>query len=187
MLPLISNALPSTPTVPSQSAPANASLILSASTDAAAAGRQQLPNAVLASGAPVAYFPGTAPQRTQAQGSDRIQRIPAPPPTGDYVEVEQLPQPVVAQRMSVPVTLGIPLTTQLTAQFMAQQAARAALPTTPDELFVAAPREEKPAPAKAREPSLATAKGTAAYGIAAARTAAVEARANAQADEAIGT
>ncbi len=174
MLPLISNALPTTPAVPSQNAPASASLLLSSSIDAAAAGRQQLPNAVLATGAPVAYFPGTAPQRS-GQGVDRTQRIMVPPPTGDYIEIEQLPQPAVAARMSVPVTLGIPLTTQLTAQFMAQQAVRAAA-NAPSEETAAATREEKPASTKTREPSLANAKGASAYGIAAARSAIIQAQ-----------
>ena len=174
MLPLISSALPATPAVPSQNAPASASLVLgSGTTDASAASRQQLPNAVIATGAPAAYFPGTAPQRDVQSTNDRTLRIPVPPPTGDYIEVKQPPAPpAAATRMSAPVTLGIPLTTQLNAQFLAQQVTRAPAENTMPEPVV---RDVRPSPTKGREPSLSNASGASAYSIAAARSALVDA------------
>jgi len=178
MLPLIANVLPTTPAVPTQNAPANASLLLAASTDAGAAARQLLPNAVMATGAPVAYFPGTAPQRQvqmQTQSADRTLRVPVPPPTGDFIEVQQpAMQTAAAARFSVPVTLGIPLTTQLTAQFMAQQATANAVQQT-ESYFQ--PRDEKSAatPGRNKEPSFGSARGASAYSIAAARSAIIDA------------
>lgn len=169
MLPLISNALPLGNASSSASAPASAALLLSGSTDAGATGRQQLATAVTATGAPAAYFPGTAPQRELQPAADRTLRVPVPPPTGDYIEVQQPPAPLpAAQRFSVPVTLGIPLTTQLNAQFMGQQ-------TGVRSAESALPREDKELAGKGREPVFGTAHGATAYGIAATRAASIKA------------
>lgn len=176
MLPLISNALPTTPTVATQSAPANAALLLGGSADAGASSRQFLSNAVVATGAPAAYFPGTAPQRpSPMQGADRAQRVAVPPPTGDYIELQPAPQPApsAAARFSAPVTLGIPLTTQLTAQFMGQQAVRPA----------GSEPASQPTPLRGKEQSFGSARGVAAYGIAAARTASIPAAPEVEAAE----
>jgi hypothetical protein len=170
MLPLITNAPVSTPAVQNQSVLPSASLLLSATADSSAVSRQQLPNAVLATGAATAYFPGTTSQRLQGTGSERVQRIAVPPPTGDYVEVALPPPPVVAARASVPVTLGIPLTTQLTAQLMAHQWRAASVSGSSPEI-ASIQREEKNASARMREPSFGSARGADAYGIATARLA----------------
>lgn len=175
MLPLISNVLPTTTSLPSQNSTANASLLISASGDASAISRQFMPSAVIATGAPAAYFPGTAPRpQPQLQPSDRTIRVQVPPPTGDYIEIQQPPAPpVAAARFSVPVTLGIPLTTQLTAQVMAQQVTMTG--AAMEDPFQ--PREEKLSPpSRSKEPSFGAAKGTTAYGIAAARSAAIQAK-----------
>lgn len=167
MLPLISNVLPTTPAVSSPSASASATYLFSGMADASAATRQQLPSAVMAAAAPAAYFPGTLPQRENApaRANDRVLRVPVPPPTGDYIEVQQPPPTSTAGiRYSMPVTLGIPLTTQLSAQFLAQQAAAGGEQTL-------AMRDERLV--KSKEPTLSTAKGAIAYGMAAARTAAL--------------
>lgn len=169
MLPLISNALPTTPVQPTSTA----SLVLAGSVDGSAASRQLLQSAVIATGSPAAYFAGTQPQRNAVTASnDRTVRIPVPPPTGDYIEIQQPSvQTAAAARFSVPVTLGIPLTTQLTAQFIAQQ--RPAASGLADPL---ATREERPLPGSKRDVPFGVAKGVTAYGIAAARSATIVAR-----------
>lgn len=167
MLPLISNVLPTLPQAPTAAPATNPALLLSGSSDAAA--RQQLPSAVVANTPPAAYFPGTAPQRELSRADDRTLRVPVPPPTGDYIEVAQ-PEPTstAGTRFSTPVTLGIPLTTQLNAQVLAQQTARAA---NDDGEPLIAVRNAEATPSRTKEPSLSTAKGASAYGLAAARTA----------------
>jgi hypothetical protein len=135
--------------------------------DAGAAARQFTQNAVTAAAAPAAYFPGTAPSR-DAQNLDKAQaRVSVPPPTGDYVVIDQPPPPPQpAPRVSTPVTLGIPLTTQLTAQMMAQQTRAAASQPSAEAA------QEKPQPVVTRkETSFATARGARAYNFAAQRSA----------------
>ncbi len=179
MLPLINNALPSTPS-PSQNSTAGASLLAAGSTDTSTAGRQQTTTAVTASPSTAGYFTGTT-QQTDANDKN-IVRVYVPPPTDNYIDLppdlqqQQLAQQAAQPARSVPVTLGIPLTTQLNAQFIAQQPAVAAVGDTeaPSSNSDEAPT---PAPAvKIKTPSFSSARGTVAYGIAAARSVAVNAQ-----------
>lgn len=168
MLPLVSNALPPTPNLTAPSATASSAVSSAATGSNAPAAKPILNTAVASTPATAAYFPGTAPARQTVTPKD-MQRIAVPPPTGDYilVEVPPAPQPPPPPvRLQGPVTLGIPQTTQLAAQALAQQPAIAA------EM-----REAEPAPAPKEAPrskeNFARAKGATAYGIAAARSAAI--------------
>lgn len=189
MLPLISNVLPTTPAVPANNAPANASLLLSATTDGSAASRQQLPGAVIATGAPAAYFPGTQPQRpAPLPGGDRAVRVAVPPPTGDYIEMQPAAPtpPASAARFSAPVTLGIPLTTQLAAQVIGQQPTSSAAVNDP---FARQERPAAPTPGRStsREAGIGNSSGANAYAIAALRSAVIDAQPEVEAAEAAAT
>jgi hypothetical protein len=186
MLPLVSNALPSLPSTSASSAAVSPSQLAQGVGTAEAAARQILPNAVAAPTSTAAYFPETARQAPSPVNERPQQvRVPVPPPTGDYVVVDEnaAPQQVVqaaqqaaaqqAQR-SVPVTLGIPLTTQFTTQVIAQQPA-----VQQQQASTAAAQEEGgdgiPAYLRGREASFAKARGVPAYAIASARNATIPA------------
>lgn len=163
MFSLVSNGLSSY----SPATAANAAQSVFATAEASASARALLPTAVPATSAPVAYFPGTPPQR-QAQDAQGTTRVQVPPPTGDYIVIDTQPvQPQIVQQRSTPVTLGIPLTAQLNAQFFTQQEEAEATPST---------KAETPLPGSRRETSFASARGAKAYAYAAQRSAEIHAK-----------
>ncbi len=166
MLPLISNGLPAT--VPTQAA-STAIALGSGVSDASAATRQYLSTAVSAAAAPAAFFAGNPQGARQLAVNDRANttRVNVPPPTGDYIEVPNPPPAPQQARTNGPVTLGIPLTTQLTAQLMAQQPKPAI-----SSAELPPPMRETNGPSKPRSgQSFGFAKGADAYQIAATRAA----------------
>lgn len=133
MLPLVTNVLPNTPSALPGNANAGQGASLSTLVDAATAARQQLQVAVAATGAPAAFSPNAqAPKQVQTER--RISNItssqapvvanevelPLPPLTGVTLPAAPLPGSFFT---SQPLQLGIPLTSQLATQFIAQDAA----------------------------------------------------------------
>ena len=170
MLPLINNVLSSSPS-PSNSSTAGAFSLASATTDGSAASRQQLSTAVTATPAPTAYYSGThaqtggvSPTYTPSTGD-----IQLPEATAQQLQQTQAQQS--QPQRSVPVTLGIPLTTQLTAQFIAQQPAIATLATASQGETIDSGTDDGslpvPAPLTRATSHFSTARGASAYDFAA--------------------
>ena len=189
MLPLINNALPSSP-LPSSNSTAGASLLAATSTDSSSASRQQLATAVTATPSTASYFAGTAQQTDAADRN--IPRIYVPPPTDNYISLPEdvaaqqalqqaQTQQVQPQQRSGPVTLGIPLTSQLNAQFIAQQPlpGTTAAQQSQSESTDSSSDDTQPqatTTTRTRQPHFSSAKGATAYHFAVARSAAINSK-----------
>ena len=147
MLPLVANVQPAAaPTAPNAVSAHAQSLPFSIVSDEASAARQQLPMAVSALGAPVAYHPDTLQSR-QAASERRVAEQNDEQQTTDQAgdEVAQnaarlAKLPAWAQRwLNVPLMQRAPFSSLFAAQFMAQDVAD-------DALAYFSPEPSQPAP-----------------------------------------
>lgn len=131
MLSLATNLFPTPAPAPTASAFAAAATL-----GVASASRQQLPIAVLATGAPAAYLPGTREWKQPQPARASVPAETIPP-----VKSESVVAPAATTTVTTPtsqsVTLGIPLSSQLAAQIFAQ-----AMPNQ-GEVPIVLPRQQK--------------------------------------------
>jgi hypothetical protein len=169
VLPLITNMLPQQAASQTSAQAANQSSILAGLSDGSAAGRQQLANAVIATGAPAAFSPNTPQQRqtnitarTPTEIRDEQAAILPDPRIWQTSERAPAPQVPVPARALPQITLT--QVSQFTAQMMAQE-----LPAPPTESAEESITLRRPWAVAPKKPGIGEARGTKAYDVAVQR------------------